>query len=113
MTECRLKIAPVFRRNIRPSNKDTPNLLLKLPSELRNQIYELVLPQSTVVTIAKGANTKEPPLLQTCKQIRQESSSTYYANNEIHVVIDLETNLMERVALKLDAIVLTCGPKPF
>jgi hypothetical protein len=84
-----------------------------LPPELRNLIYELILPRSSVVTIPKDPNAKESPLLCTCKQIRQEGLSAYYANNDIRGLIDLETKMMVEVVRELDAIVSTCGPKPF
>jgi hypothetical protein len=70
--------------------------LLKLPSELRNQIYELVL----VATHDIDANTwcatrrfksyytratikysMEPALLATCKQIRGEGLPIFYGQN--------------------------------
>jgi len=75
--------------------------LMKLPSELRNEIYELVQlqPDSSIYigcTPVDGDNRtlcyrpsgswEEPGLLRTSKQIRRETMPVYYLCNEIYVV---------------------------
>lgn len=62
--------------------------LLKLPAELRNRIYEMVLLDATTthVTTAKAKpDWHSPGLLRTCHQIRSEASSIYYAVNIFRV----------------------------
>ena len=70
---------------------------MKLPGELRNQIYELVLPVDTVIEIrsrrkpsnrcqmviepAKMLRWAEPALLQVSRQIRAECVGLYYGDN--------------------------------
>jgi hypothetical protein len=112
----RLKIAPLFRRNLRPKH-DTPNLLLKLPPELRNRIYELVLPRKPPAEpvfyyIEVNLQWKEPPLIRTSKQILHEALPMFYAINEFTVFAG--NGMIDKVAQRLEKIVIPlCGPKPF
>ncbi|KAK4613859.1 hypothetical protein CLAFUW4_08888 [Fulvia fulva] len=71
-----------------------PCFLLDLAPELRNMIYELILCDSSTalspdskprVLIDKDTIT-QPPLLQTCLQIRAEASGIYYFGNRFDVV---------------------------
>lgn len=77
------------------------SLLLSLPPELRNRIYELVLIDEEFIPLRQDSeDTKavtragqrvrkplvettieEPPLLQSCRQIRNEAIQIYYARN--------------------------------
>lgn len=58
--------------------------LLNLPGELRNRIYRLSLPE----TIDVNTSTfPEPPLLLTCKMIRQEASEIFYNESRIHIYL--------------------------
>jgi hypothetical protein len=113
---CRLKIAPLFRRNLRPK-PNSPNLLFKLPPELRNRIYELVLPrrpplQPVYYYAEARLQWKEPPLIRTSKQIRHEALPMFYAVNEFTLLAS--ENLLARMANRLrEVIVPSCGPKPF
>ncbi|KAK6391613.1 hypothetical protein LTR65_004448 [Meristemomyces frigidus] len=54
-----------------------PCLLLELPPELRNRIFESVLVSQDEELILE--NQPSPALLRTCRQIRDEASSLYYA----------------------------------
>ncbi|KAK5136595.1 hypothetical protein LTR08_002609 [Meristemomyces frigidus] len=54
-------------------------LLFKLPPEIRNNIYTLVLVSSREELIIE--HTSSPALLRTCRQIREEASSVYYGRN--------------------------------
>ena len=47
--------------------------LFKLPPELRNRIYEMVIWETGKVDIRDGRIKPEPTLTQTCRQIRTES----------------------------------------
>ncbi|KAK3724906.1 hypothetical protein LTR37_000954 [Vermiconidia calcicola] len=65
-----------------------PSRLQKLPAELRNRIYELVLPRSNVVYAAFESReyikreieepVTQPALTRTCKQIRAEALALFY-----------------------------------
>ncbi|KAK5121497.1 hypothetical protein LTR85_005330 [Meristemomyces frigidus] len=52
---------------------------LELPPELRTRIYELVLVSPDERLIMK--DEPSPALLRTCRQIRTDASSLYYAQN--------------------------------
>ena len=56
-------------------------LLHKLPAEMRNRIYREVLVDPECVFIEDAEDFQEPPLLQTCRQIRQEAITIYYREN--------------------------------
>ncbi|KAK3109935.1 hypothetical protein LTR53_016292 [Teratosphaeriaceae sp. CCFEE 6253] len=55
--------------------------LLQLPPELRNRIYVACLVSSEVIDVAHIAETNEPALLATCKQIRSEALAVFYGGN--------------------------------
>lgn len=59
---------------------DSP--LPRLPAELRNRIYELVLVEGTVEVFRHIRKIwKSPALLHTSRQIRAEASSIYFGGN--------------------------------
>lgn len=61
--------------------------LLKLPGELRNRIYELVIVEKGRLKItAKGPG--QPALLRTCRQIRREAGTIYYGSNDFSLRIE-------------------------
>ncbi|KAK5692882.1 hypothetical protein LTR97_010358 [Elasticomyces elasticus] len=53
----------------------------KLPAELRNAIYERVLPLGRRIRFDTYAKLKLPALLQVCRQIRNETVGMYYNGN--------------------------------
>lgn len=53
--------------------------LLSLPAELRNRIYREAFDQDSPVAVTT-TTFPEPPLLSTCKQIRNEGSQLFYAD---------------------------------
>jgi hypothetical protein len=71
------------------------SLLLNLPPELRNRIYELVLVSHDLIEVDSNhanyevednleedkSTIKEPPLLRTCQIIRNEATPLYYSSN--------------------------------
>ncbi|USW58685.1 hypothetical protein Slin15195_G120040 [Septoria linicola] len=68
-----------------PGKQDTISLFLELPTELRNDIYRLVLvrpkhKRDVVTTI--DTIPKEPALLLTCRQIRGEALGIYFRENK-------------------------------
>ncbi|KAK3705453.1 hypothetical protein LTR37_013270 [Vermiconidia calcicola] len=111
-TDERLKIAPIFRRNIRP-HEESPNLLLTLPPELRNHIYELVLPIPHPRLFPGIRSGNGLALLMTCKQIRREGSSVYFGRHCCYIAISPDKDVLKKYIEKLSAIFLLCGPKPF
>ena len=67
------------------ASKTTANSpLLTLPAELRNRIYRLALCKRDGNTISTNV-VPEPPLLATCKQIRNEATAIFYRENDLVV----------------------------
>lgn len=61
--------------------------LLKLPAELRNYIYELVLFDENMIEIQKDV-VRKVALTQTCRQIRNETAGMFYALNTFLVRVN-------------------------
>lgn len=60
--------------------------LMRLPPELRNRIYDLVVIESQPITISIrkrrfGTPMRPPALLHNCRQLRAEASPVYYSSN--------------------------------
>ena len=85
--------------------------LLELPAELRNRIYCYAVVSDTSVPV--GANSfSEPALLATSKQIRDEASPVFYAENSFNVdMSDYETTLYLLFRRKQIAIFKRYGVK--
>lgn len=64
--------------------------LFKLPAELRNQIYELALPQTATISLSGIAST--PTLLQVNRQIRSEAISLYHPTKVVAIIKDTATD---------------------
>ena len=64
------------------------SLLNRLPAEVRNSIYRYAL--TNVSHGFRDLGEGEPPLLRTCKQIRQESRLMYFACNGFTLTVDEE-----------------------
>ncbi|KAK3632075.1 hypothetical protein LTR56_016561 [Elasticomyces elasticus] len=62
-----------------------PSLLLALPPELRNRIWEHSLVSREEVRI-DNETWRQPPLLRACKQIRKEAAPMYYTLNKFSMV---------------------------
>ncbi|KAK4613801.1 hypothetical protein CLAFUW4_09494 [Fulvia fulva] len=60
--------------------------LLGLPGELRNRIYRLALFEENRIKI-DATNHTLPPLLRTCRQIRNEATSIHLKENRFGIVI--------------------------
>lgn len=114
LTVSRLKVAPVFRMNLRPK-PDTPNLLLTLPPELRNRIYELtVFDNYTSRLTSVSWPWKEAPILRIqCKQIEDEAACIYYGSVNVSFTASLLEEKWAMFLQNLRAIVHTCGQHPF
>jgi len=53
--------------------------LIALPSEIRNKIYDLVLPNNTTISNAiNGCIISDPGLLQVCHKFRDETRPIYF-----------------------------------
>ncbi|KAK4620017.1 hypothetical protein CLAFUW4_11488 [Fulvia fulva] len=110
------------RRWKRKLRQPTKNLMMKLPAEIRNEIYRYVLIEQTtstkvrpswrfapphkVVVVDFGMKWKEPSLLQVSKQIRQEASAMYYATHDFLLVIEVPQ--LERFRTWLQSIAERC-----
>ncbi|TKA81398.1 hypothetical protein B0A55_02069 [Friedmanniomyces simplex] len=98
-----------------------PNHFTKLPPELRNRIYDLVVPTGDRLI----GPWEEPPILCVSKQIRHETSPIFYKHNEFQPKTRLEANCTGKLTYgeaggrfkaairKLASIVEICGPQPF
>ncbi|KAK4565851.1 hypothetical protein LTR86_003700 [Recurvomyces mirabilis] len=72
-----------------------PSPFLRLPAELRNEIYECifcwqewqVVGSPYEAAVAEACLATQPGITRTCKQIRQETLELYYARN--HFCIQL------------------------
>ncbi|KAK4618197.1 hypothetical protein CLAFUW4_11841 [Fulvia fulva] len=68
---------------------NTNSSFLQLPAELRTQIYEYCLPQSGGARpIYRKAHQRPPPLLQACRQTRQETFAMYYSTGSFRTRSD-------------------------
>ncbi|TKA66978.1 hypothetical protein B0A49_07152 [Cryomyces minteri] len=62
--------------------------LLKLPGELRNQVYRLALVHRLKISVIPGREElAQPPLTRVCRQIRSESLPFFYGGNHFQVFI--------------------------
>lgn len=67
--------------------------MLALPAELRNAIYEEVLPQNTDIVVYK--RLRVPPLLQVCRQVRGEAAGMWFESNRfLHDVKHCDASLL-------------------
>ncbi|KAK5739298.1 hypothetical protein LTR17_005404 [Elasticomyces elasticus] len=81
---------------------EKPCLLLKLSAELRNGIYELVLPTEDFIDIRMES---QPAIARTCRQIREECIQIYYGRSNFEFVtasaqddaLDGMANWLERI----------------
>lgn len=66
---------------------DQDSLLLSLPNELRLCIWELVLISDETIIFSANCDRTQPALLQTCRLVRSEAKTIYYAQNRFHFTI--------------------------
>lgn len=62
-----------------------PPVLLHLPAELGNAIWEYALVEPERKLIIKNGILPEPALLSSCSAIRAEALKVYYGNHSFHV----------------------------
>lgn len=67
-----------------PLGADRP--LLRLPAELRNEIYRLVLCKNDSIVVSSTGYEREG-LLSVCKKVRQEALKIYYYENTFHIEV--------------------------
>ncbi|KAK5125765.1 hypothetical protein LTR85_012041 [Meristemomyces frigidus] len=115
-------IPKMKRSSLRVPTPDTPDLIMSLPPELRNIIYDLALSyaytapaiQINVRTGKGGRNKWKNGLSGVSKKIRAEATSVYHGINSFVVHIKPFTVAQfQHVADWLRTIIRTCGPKPF
>ncbi|CZR66633.1 uncharacterized protein PAC_16534 [Phialocephala subalpina] len=81
------EVAKLQQLSLVPQNKEQFFLFLKLPSELRNLIYELVVVEYngyiwiTSLSRKKGSKKNVRSILEVNKQIRQEIIPLFYSLN--------------------------------
>lgn len=66
------------------------SLLLKLPAELRLQIYEyaLYIDDDGVCEVTRNGGIPEPALLFTCKTVRDEGIAVFYSVNTVCLIAE-------------------------
>ena len=69
----------------------------RIPAEIRNEIFELALTTSGPVELRRG---NEPSLLQTSRQIRQETQSVFWAGNNfiVNVTVGSGVEIAKEIA---------------
>jgi hypothetical protein len=88
--------------------------LLKLPAELRNEIYYLALVETDphIITIT-DAGIEEPALLQTSKEVRGEAIQIYYGQNQFqHLVQNQDSDPIAKWNEKAARLKAQYGIKP-
>lgn len=88
---------PTSSQTSTPTSTSQPQCLFlqKLPAELRNEIYRLVLVENSddhpVQNLSRlydnASPTLDPPLLKTCRQIREETSTIFWQENMFFIEI--------------------------
>ena len=93
---------------------DTANLLMLLPAELRNRIYEFTLTEEGLCHVGSQAWT-EPGLLRASKQIRHEALPIYHSNNYfiLHLHLDRDHTILGLCRWLLTITSACRSPKPF
>ncbi|KAK5725432.1 hypothetical protein LTR15_003618 [Elasticomyces elasticus] len=64
-----------------------PSLLLALPPELRNRIWEHSLVSPEPLVRIDNETWRQPPLIRACKQIRHEAAPMYYGLNKFSIIV--------------------------
>jgi len=78
--------------------RDGQSRLCSLPPELRNRIYRYALVTDDRINVQRHVNVPSPPgLLQTSRQIRNETHAIYSIENSFHfIVFDFDAFLLQR-----------------
>ncbi|KXT00035.1 hypothetical protein AC578_4872 [Pseudocercospora eumusae] len=100
----------------KPPSPKSPDLLHTLPPEIRNLIYALLMPDTSLIfwpPVVFDRECVQPPILLTAKYIRKEVSPMYYGRIEWVFRIDNTPGSFKSRAEKWRDIVALCGPKPF
>ncbi|KAK5739272.1 hypothetical protein LTR17_005378 [Elasticomyces elasticus] len=116
------KAIPLEPAEWQPPPARTPNILMTLPPELRNMIFEEALVEIRHIRMFRQPNYKkshnsrrkqwrEPELLQVSKAVRQEASAIYYGHNDFDIEINLPN--MPELCRRLQIVVARCGCRPF
>lgn len=107
------KITSVFQEHLRPE-KSTLNLILELPPELRNHVYDLTLGIPPAGDSGpRSVFQKEPGLLLTCKQIRSEATSIFYGTRRWKMSLRLGADTMIHFVSRMRDLVAMHGSNPF
>ena len=96
----------------------TPDLIMSLPPELRNHVYELALVERTfifAVPRTKTSASRNPRgLLRTSKAIRSETLPIYYGRNGFLPDVEaFDEARFSVIASWLEGVVKVCGRQPF
>lgn len=98
------------------TQSDDRSPLLRLPAELRNDIYRFALVASGDIIIKAGLTPPpEPGLLATCRKIRSEALSIYYEENRFSFGIrDVDATMMLRFKCRVPKAIggIVCVGRP-
>lgn len=84
-------------RSRRTKEPEKPFRFLDLPAEIRNSVYELMLPEEGTIDVVEAL--KLPSLLASCAQIHDEASSIWYRDNEFRAsVFDCDASTLNKWA---------------
>ncbi|KAK5711052.1 hypothetical protein LTR15_012699 [Elasticomyces elasticus] len=76
------------RRRVKARAKRLGPLLFRLPAELRNEIYEMVLLQRNPVhSIQVNRDLRVPALLQVSRQVREETLKIWFEGNGFYYTV--------------------------
>ncbi|KAK5698131.1 hypothetical protein LTR97_007091 [Elasticomyces elasticus] len=107
-----------------PPQAKTTDILMTLPAELRNSVYDMVFTNDSSWVIIHPARQirasnhgeiepawREPALLQLSKTYRNEASTMYYKSNDFNVEVNLAE--LPHACKRLRGIVERCGTTAF
>lgn len=78
--------------HLQNENQRDSLFLSKLPAELRNRVYELVLVHRREIKVNSRQRLRDHrAILQTCKKIRQEASKIYYTRNAFRIILPMRS----------------------
>ncbi|KAK3705625.1 hypothetical protein LTR37_013233 [Vermiconidia calcicola] len=77
------RIADLEKARAAREAENANSVLLRLPAELKNNIYELVLPRNRAITLD---TRRDPPLTRVCRTVRNESLPIYLGHSYVAMV---------------------------
>lgn len=114
-------LTPSRRKKRRRTAKSSPKLFMKLPAEIRNEVYDLALDKNKKFEVGgdmRGSqfrkmfgfplHWREPPLLQASKQIQKEALPVFYSSRN-HFGICLRDGNLKEACVWIKERHMKCG----